>query len=125
MSYFHRDSWDRDVVILLDEFSCLYKSEDAVRDDCLNAIRGLRHNRVDYVVQSVIAAGTFSIIHLNPTETSPFNVANFIQSEYFTIDETRKLFREFASDSSISIDGPVIDDIWTKSNGLVAQLDCV
>ena len=119
MSYFRQDSWDRKVVLLLDEFSCLYESENAIRNDCLSAIRGLKHT-INYAVQCVIAAGTFSIVHLNLS-----NVADSVQSPYFTIDETRELFREFQSDFSITIDDAIVDDIWTKSNGLVAQFFCV
>jgi hypothetical protein len=124
MSYFSQDSWHGKVV-LLDEFSYLYKSQEAVRNDCLNAIRALKHYRNKHAVHCVIAAGTFSIIHLNPTDSSPFNIADSVQSPYFTVDETRKLFCEFGSDLSISIDDAIVDDIWAKSNGLAAQLDCV
>ena len=30
---------------------------------------------------------------------------------------------EFAEDSGFSIDDAIVDDVWTKSNGLVVQLD--
>jgi hypothetical protein len=102
----------------------LYRSEDDVRSDCLHAIRGLKHSRKVHAVQCVIAAGTFSIVRLN-TEASPFNVTDSIQSPYFTIDDTRKLFGEFASDLNIRIENAIVDDIWAKSNGLVAQHECV
>jgi hypothetical protein len=56
---------------------------------------------------------------LNPSTASPFNVADVVQSPYFTVDEVRKLFREFAEDLSFSIDDAIIEDVWAKSNGLV------
>jgi hypothetical protein len=121
--YFRKDTWDGNVVILLDEFSCLYEGTDDVRDDCLQALRGLKHNRKGHAVQCLIAAGTFNIVYLNPSTAPPFNVADFVQSPYFTIDETRKLFREFVEDLGFSIDDAIVEDVWVKSNGLVAQLD--
>ena len=79
----------------------------------------------EHVLQCIIAAGTLSIVHLNPSTPSvpPFNVTDVIRSPYFTIDETKKLFREFAEDSDFLIDDAVAEDIWVKSNGLVVQLD--
>ena len=126
ISYFGRASWGgKRVVLLLDGFTSLYKSGDAVRDDFLSAIRELKHNSRYHAVQCVIAAGTLNIFLLNPTDAPPFNIAESAQCPYFTIDETKKLFHEFASDSNISIDDDILDDIWAKSNGLVAQLECV
>ncbi len=126
INYFRKDSWNEKirVVLLLDEFSCLYEGDNNVRNDCLQALRGLKHDR-KHVVQCVIAAGTLSIVYLNPStpSVSPFNVTDFIQSPYFTIDETRRLFREFANDLNFSIDDAIVEDVWVKSNGLVIQLD--
>ncbi len=124
--YFHKDSWDVHVVLLLDELSCLYQAADDVRNDCLQAFRGLKYTRGGHVIQGVIAAGTFGIVNLNPTTSaaSPFNVADyFVQSPYFSIDETRKLFGEFAENFGYLIDDAIVVDVWAKSNGLVAQLD--
>ena len=59
---------------------------------------------------------------MNPLIALPFNVTDFVQSSYFTIDETRKLFREFAEDLGFSIDDAIVEDVWAKSNGLVTQL---
>ena len=124
ISYFYNDSWDGKVVLLLDEFCSLYQAQDDVRDDCLHAFRELKQHHEGHTVQCIIAAGTFGIISLNTsTRGIPFNVADFVQCPYFTIDETRKLFREFAQDVSFSIDDAIVEDVWAKSGGLVAQLD--
>ena len=103
----------------------MYQANDDVRDDCLEAFRGLKQDRENHAVQCIIAAGTFSIVYLNPSNSgvSPFNVADVVQCPYFTIDETRKLFGEFAQDIGYSIDDAIVEDVWAKSNGSVAQLD--
>ena len=75
-----------------------------------------------YAIRSVIAAGTFGIVNLNPA-ISPFKVADRVQSPYFTVEEVRKLFYEFAQDHSITIDDAVVEDIWAKSNGCVTLLN--
>jgi hypothetical protein len=62
---------------------------------------------------------------LSPTDTSlsPFNISNTIQSPYFTIEETRKLFRMFMQDNDIVIEDAVIQDVWAQSNGYITQLN--
>jgi len=62
---------------------------------------------------------------LKPTTNaaSPFNVDDLVQSPYFTIDETRKLFCEFAENLGYLIDDAIVEDVWAKSNELAAQLD--
>ena len=124
-SYFRKDSWDRDVVFLLDEFSCLYQAAHDVRADCLWAFRGLKQNHGKHAVQCLVAAGTFFNLNLLTGVLSPFNDVDLVHCPYFTIDEIRKLFREFAQDLSIPIEDDIAVDVWAKSNGLVAQLDCV
>ena len=121
--YFRKDAWNGNVVFLLDEFSSLYKGQDDVRDSCLQAFRGLKHDRETHAVQCFIAAGTFSMIYLTMPAASPFNITDFVQSPSFTIDETRKLFNDFAEDEGLLIDDAIVEDVWAKSNGLVAQLD--
>ena len=76
-------------------------------------------------VQCIIAAGIFNIVYLDPTNSGvpPFNVADVIKCPYFTVDETRELFCEFAQDLSYLIDDAIVEDVWAKSNGSVAQLD--
>jgi hypothetical protein len=78
-----------------------------------------------YAIRSVIAAGTFGVVYLNPSNStiSPFNVADHVQNPYFTIENVMKLFHEFAQDNHITIDDAVVEDIWAKSNGCVTQLN--
>jgi hypothetical protein len=78
-----------------------------------------------YAIRSVIAAGTFGIVHLNPSKSSiaPFNIAVRVQNPNFTVEEVRKLFYEFAQDHHITIDDAVVEDIWAKSNGCVTLLN--
>ncbi|KAF8350347.1 hypothetical protein F5887DRAFT_1069378 [Amanita rubescens] len=123
--YFRKDAWNGNVVFLLDELSSLHKGQDDVQDSFLQAFRGLKHDRETHAVQCFIAAGTFNIIYLTTSAASPFNVTDFVQSPYFTIDEIRKLFSEFAEDVGISIDDAIVEDVWAKSNGNLKTLLCL
>ena len=45
---------------------------------------------------------------------SPFNIKNNVEnSSYFTLEDVRKLFHEFAQDQHITIDDAVMEDILT------------
>jgi len=111
-------NWASKIVILIDELSELHSASEEVRDDFLRALRATRNNREPYVIESVIAAGTFSILLLNPSQSSisPFNISDLIDNPYFTVEETRTLFDEFAQDQGIMIDDAVVEDIWVRSN---------
>jgi hypothetical protein len=111
--------WPTKVVILLDEFSELYGFPDDFRDDFLRCLRDLKQDDHQYGIHGVIAAGTFSILHLNPTisHSSPFNIADMVQNPYFSLEETRALFHQFRQDNDCKVEDAVVDDIWAKSNG--------
>jgi len=124
LSAFFTGEWHREVVLLIDEFSELYHVSDDIRDECLRAFRYIRNDDEKYAIRGIIAAGTFSILRLTPTKgvgISPFNISNHINNPYFTVKETRHLFDKFAQDNDITIEDDVVQSVWAKSNGFVAQ----
>jgi hypothetical protein len=125
LSAFDTTLWRRKIVLLVDEFSELYRASDVIKNSCLRAFREIRNDSAIYAIHSIICAGTFGILRLTPTDRSisPFNTSDSIQTPYFSIEETRTLFYEFAQDNSIIIDGNIVDDVWAKSNGCVSQLN--
>ena len=121
-STFHASAWSHRFILLLDELSELYRAPPNVRDECLRAFRDVRNNNSEYAISSIVAAGTFSVVHLGTKDRnhlSPFNVFNHVQNPYFTLKETTILFRDFALDNTITIEDNVILDVWTRSNGRV------
>jgi len=114
---------ERNVVLLFDEFSELFRAPPHIRDELLRTFRGIRSHPVGYAICSIMAAGTFSILDLNPTDNriSPFNISDQVANPYFCLNETKELFSLFAKDNDIIIDDEVVEDIWFKSNGCVAQ----
>jgi hypothetical protein len=121
---FAAHAWQRGIVLLVDELSELFRAKPAIRDDFLRALREVRNNNTFYAIRSVIAAGTFSILHLNPTNysVSPFNVADHVFNPNFTMEETLTLFQEFARDKKLIFEEDVIRDVWFQSNGCVFRL---
>jgi len=71
----------------------------------------------------LVAAGTFFNLNLLTGVLSPFNDTDLVHCPYFTIDEIKELFSEFAKDLGRSIEDAIVMDVWAKSNKLVAQLD--
>jgi hypothetical protein len=116
---FAKREWDRPVVLLIDELSRLSLAPSEIKDNFLYTLREVRHNKRESAITSVIAAGTFSIMHLNTTNPllSSFNVADTIQIPYFSLDETRQLFNMFQQDQGIAIESAVVNDIWEISSG--------
>jgi hypothetical protein len=118
LDYFRKHLWDREVVLLVDEFSDLDNACQDILDETLGAFRTFKHGAQQYAVRCVIAAGTYSIINFTPSVGfSPFNIANVIQTPYFTIEDTRELFHEFEEVVGTSIDDAIVNDIWAKSSG--------
>ena len=120
---FHANNWKQKIVLLVDELSELHSASGDIQDSFLRTLREIRNNDSAYAIKSVIAAGTFSILRLKPSKysISLFNISDRIDNPYFTAKEVKKLFKEFAQDNGITIDGAVIKDIWAISNGCVYQ----
>jgi hypothetical protein len=116
---FHAGAWPHELVLILDELSELHDAPADVRNQCLRAFREITTNRREYVISSILAAGTFSVVHLNPTDgnLSPFNVSNHVQNPYFTLEEMTALFQEFAMDDCINVEDDVIQDVWARESG--------
>lgn len=103
---FAKREWDRPVVLLIDELGGLPLAPSEIKDSFLYTLREVRHNKRESAITSVIAAGTFSPMHLNTTNPllSPCNVADTIQTPYFSLDETQQLFNMFQRDQDIVIE---------------------
>ena len=123
---FLKNTWkEQKIVIFLDEFDKLFDASNEVRSKCLETFRAIKTNSHLYAIHSIVACGTFSIRHLNSTgqRFSPFNVAEFLRNPYFTLEQTQRLFNEYAQNEKITIDNDIVDDIFSKSNGYVLQLN--
>jgi hypothetical protein len=119
VKYFRRDRWhDKKVVLLIDEFGVLNDAPDNILKECLGALRTFKHNRRKYAVHSLIAAGTYSILDFSTSSSvSPFNVADVVESPYFTLTDVENLFHDFAKNIGFTIDDDIAGDIWAQSNG--------
>ncbi|RHZ75162.1 hypothetical protein Glove_217g51 [Diversispora epigaea] len=119
LNAFAKDKWDKKFILFLDEFDKLYDATDEVRNNCLEIFRGLKNTADGSAIVSIVATGTFSIRFLNSSNSrlSPFNVADSLNNPYFSEEEVKLLFDEFATDRNIKIDSEVVKDIYVQSNG--------
>lgn len=108
---------------LIDEFSLLHSLHPVVRDSFLNVFRALRDADGMYKIRS---AGTYSMTYLRSSNkvSSSFISGHHIQNPNFTLEEVGQLFREFAKDRNIEIGNDIIEDVFSKTNGYVSQIDC-
>jgi hypothetical protein len=115
---FSSSKWNRSVVLLIDELSEISRASEAIRDDFLRTLRGIKHLS-DSAIKSTVTAGTFSTIRLTTKDISlsPFNILDAVQPPNFVLEETRKLFKMFEQDYDITIESAVVMDIWEQSGG--------
>jgi hypothetical protein len=118
---FFRIKWPHEIVLLIDELSELHAASPKIRDGFLRSLRAAKNDVDRYAIRSVVCAGTFSILRLDPSPSSysisPFGISGRIDNTYFTAEETRKLFNQFENDHNITIEDAVVQDVWVKSNG--------
>eukprot|EP01118_Nematostelium_gracile_P005730 TRINITY_DN1817_c0_g6_i1.p1 TRINITY_DN1817_c0_g6~~TRINITY_DN1817_c0_g6_i1.p1 ORF type:complete len:607 (+),score=63.11 TRINITY_DN1817_c0_g6_i1:750-2570(+) len=82
-----------------------------------------------YGYQAVVLIGPFTILKAGEGEeaeakgqvvgwtSSPFNVADSVESEYWNLDETREIFQQFASENNVVVDPRIAQDIYNRTRG--------
>ena len=110
---------EQKIVILIDDFDKLCEASKEVHDQWLETFWEIRKNKNLYAIHSIVACGTFSIQNLNlrNQHISPFNVSESLKNPYFSMQQTQRLFDQYAQDEKISIDHDIVKDIYSKSNG--------
>ncbi|KAI9328404.1 hypothetical protein BDR26DRAFT_874030 [Obelidium mucronatum] len=117
---FSAQLWEKPVVLLIDEFDKLDDASEEIREDCLNTFRGIRNaGDSTTAIRSISVCGTFSIRRLNTQaqKTSPFNTSECVANPYFTEEQTKSLYDEYAVSEGITLDDRIVKDIHWKSAG--------
>ncbi|KAF9581159.1 hypothetical protein BGW38_001929, partial [Lunasporangiospora selenospora] len=90
------------------------------RSSLLGKIRELRNNpRRANMIHSIVAIGAYTILELNQTDNglSPFNIYDDFQNTSLSLDQVRKLYRQFAVDHGLTIASKVMDSIFCETSG--------
>ena len=118
---FNKSKWKENIILFIDEFDALYDADEQIRSSCLQTFRGIKNWKENHAFWSMVAIGTFGIIHLESekTSTSPFNIRDPFLNPNFTLQQVQFLFNEFARDYKLTIDPEIIEDIYKRSNGYV------
>jgi len=82
-------------IVVIDEFSKLYAATWPRHQLSKMNVFGLSEKSKTILNSMLVAAGTFGIVRLNTTSRylSPFNITDYVQSPYFSLEETRYLFQ--------------------------------
>ena len=115
---FVTSSWDRSVVLLIDDLSEILLASEEIRNSFLGTFHRIQQSQSESAITSVVAAGTFSAIRLTTTNSpSAFKFSTVVQSPGFTLEETKQLFDLFARDNNVDINDEIVEDIWEMCNG--------
>ena len=121
---FSKDYFDKPVILIFDEFDALH--EDYI-NKFANEFREMyieRQNEMDSnssektcLLHGLALIGVRSVLGIENTQGSPFNVQRSIQIPNLSFDEVKYLFDWYQQDSNQKIDSDVIDRICYEFNG--------
>src|SRR6266498_259874 len=109
---FEKNKWNCRVVLLVDEFDRLYRTNEDVKSSCLETLRGIKAKKGNYAIWSIVVIGPFSILHLEPNNltTPPFDIIDPFHGPDFTLGQVQSLYQQFANEYKLTIDQEVIND---------------
>lgn len=106
-------------VLMFDEFDDLDSATvgPRVKDEFLGAMRDIKQNIGEYAIQTAFAVGPFSILFMNGTSGSPFNVREAVPVHMLEEEEVAKLLTEFATAKSVTLEDGIIADVFRLTAG--------
>lgn len=83
----------------------------------LGALRNIMQNMDEHAIQSAFAVGPFSILFMNGTSGSPFNVREAVPVHMLEEKEVTQLLTEFATAKSVTLEAGIIEDVHWRTAG--------
>jgi hypothetical protein len=102
------------IVLVIDEFEGI---PDAVLSEVMHAFRQMYHQKEDHALHSLILVGVSTIAELVTSEASPFNIAEELKIEYFTLEEVNQLIEQHHKESGQKFEQQVIRAIYNNTKG--------
>lgn len=102
------------VVLVLDEFEDL---PDVVLPELMHLFRSLYHKKLFHGLHSLILVGVSTLSELILSSASPFNIADDIQTPYFTLAEVDGLVQQYVAESGQAFEPEVIAAIHEDTAG--------
>ena len=82
---FHKNKWEKPVVLFIDEFDKLYRMDIDIRT-FLKTLRGTKNMKEKFAIWSAVAISPFSILRLKLNlNTSPFNIQELFHNLNLTL----------------------------------------
>ncbi|PKC05285.1 hypothetical protein RhiirA5_485933 [Rhizophagus irregularis] len=91
-----------------------------IRSNFLCILRATRNSIENFVIQTIVVIGTYSILYTNSQKTSPFNIKVLVRNPNFTLGQVRALFKDFGEDNKMDFEQQIIEDIFIQTNGHAA-----
>jgi hypothetical protein len=123
-SLFTKESLKKPLILILDEFDALPENAISAIVGVFRNIYNIRHDQFfkttdkkDYLLHSVALIGVRSVLGVENTKGSPFNVQRSLHIPNLTFDEVEDMFRWHEEESSQKIDQEVIDRLFYETRG--------
>jgi hypothetical protein len=121
------------LVIFLDELDMLLGANPAVKDDFLNFLRGLKHEKR---VKAVVGIGSYEVLRLGAPELadgddparastalrSPFNVSDGFGEQHFLLEEVKAVVNEYVAEHHVTLPESFVEDLYGSTHGYAASL---
>ncbi|GET57748.1 P-loop containing nucleoside triphosphate hydrolase protein [Rhizophagus irregularis DAOM 181602=DAOM 197198] len=111
---------ERIILFFFDEFERLFEMNEDIRSNFLCILRATRNSIENFVIQTIVVIGTYSILYTNSQKTSPFNIKVLVRNPNFTLGQVRALFKDFGEDNKMDFEQQIIEDIFIQTNGHAA-----
>ncbi|MDM8536295.1 AAA-like domain-containing protein [Desulfobacterales bacterium HSG17] len=114
---------DKPLVLIMDEFDAL--AEDAI-SGIVGVFRNIYNHRQDdpnpsfkkkYLLHSVALIGVRSVLGIENTKGSPFNVQRSLHIPNLDFEEVESMFKWYENESGQKVDQDVIDRIFYEAQG--------
>lgn len=120
---FSKTALDKPLILILDEFDALV--EDAITG-IVAAFRNTWNSRrkdpnpspeKEHLLHGVALIGVRSVLGVENVKGSPFNVQRSLRIPNLTYEETRSMFQWYQKESGQTVEGAVIDRVFSETRG--------
>ena len=80
-------------------------------------MRNMKQNMDEYAIQTAFVVGPFSILFMNGSSGSPFNVREAVPVHMLEKKEVTQLLTEFATAKSVTLEEGIIEDVHRLTAG--------
>lgn len=120
---FSKDYLDKPLILIIDEFDSL---DNKVIHDMVGVFRNIYHARIKdrapspdkyYLLHSLALIGVRSVVGVDSSSGSPFNVQRSLQVHNLTAAEVREMYQWYEQETRQTVEPAVIEQIYEVTRG--------